>query len=237
MPGLLAEGRVLLQLLRGLSGPGGHAERLSRFYAPQAGEYDRFRERLLYGRRELIERLAPAPGSHVVELGGGTGRNLDFLGPRLPRLASFTLVDLCRPLLAVAATRAAAHDNVRLVEADATRFQPAEPADCVYFSYALTMIPDWRAAIDNALLMLKPGGTLGVVDFHISAAHGRFTRAFWPRWFAHDGVRLSVEHLPYLQRRTESLFLETARGSVPYLPGLKVPYYVFAGRKPASSPG
>lgn len=237
MPGLAAEGRVLLQLLRGLSGPGGHAARLSRFYGPQAGEYDRFRERLLHGRRDLIERLDPAPGAHVVELGGGTGRNLDFLGDRLPRLASVTLVDLCRPLLAVASARAAAHDNIHLVEADATRFQPDQPVDCVYFSYALTMIPDWRGAIDNALAMLKPGGTLGVVDFHISAAHGWFTRAFWPRWFAHDGVRLSPQHLPYLRERSTRIFLETARGPVPYLGGLRVPYYVFVGRKHDSSPG
>jgi S-adenosylmethionine-diacylgycerolhomoserine-N-methlytransferase len=28
------------------------------------------------------------------------------------------------------------------------------------------MIPDWRAAVDNALTMLRPNGVLGVVDFH-----------------------------------------------------------------------
>ncbi len=49
-------------------------------------------------------------------------------------------------------------------------YRPADPADCVYFSYALTMIPDWRRAIDNAIAMLAPGGTLGVVDFHLPDA-------------------------------------------------------------------
>ena len=38
---------------------------------------------------------------------------------------------------------------------------PGMPApgtvDVVTFSYALTMIPDWRAAIRNAFNLLKPG--------------------------------------------------------------------------------
>lgn len=234
---LAAEARVLRQLLRGLSGEGGHAERLNRFYGPQAEHYDRFRERLLHGRQALIDRLAPGPGEHVVELGGGTGRNLDFFGSRIATLGSVGVVDLCRPLLAVAERRARELSNVRIIEADATRYRPEHPVDIVYFSYALTMIPDWRAAIDNAIAMLKPGGRLGVVDFHIAPGHGRLARAFWPRWFGHDGVRLSPEHLPYLLDRLETTALQQAFGPVPYLPGLRVPYYVLVGRRPAPAGG
>jgi hypothetical protein len=50
----------------------------------------------------------------------------------------------------------------------------------VYFSYALTMIADWRRALDNALAMLAPGGTLGVVDFHLP---DRPRNRFWA-WFS-----------------------------------------------------
>ena len=47
----------------------------------------------------------------------------------------------------------------RAAAADATTFQPdAGKADVVTFSYSLTMIPDWFAAIDNALAMLRPAG-------------------------------------------------------------------------------
>ena len=63
-----------------------HAEALSAFYAPQAHHYDRFRERLLRGRAELIERLPLADGARVVELGGGTGRNAEFFGAKLDRI-------------------------------------------------------------------------------------------------------------------------------------------------------
>ena len=230
--------RILMQMLRGQSRGGTHAERLQAFYAPQATRYDAFRERLLHGRRALIEQLVPGPGADVVELGGGTGRNLAFFGERLTTFGSVTLVDLCPALLEQARKRVDGMSNVRAVEADATAWQPNEPVDCVYFSYSLTMIPDWRAAVDNALAMLKPGGLLGVVDFYVSDAdpepglirHGRLSRAFWPRWFGHDGVHLNPGHLRRLRNALPDHSLWEQRANVPYLPGLRVPYYVFVGR-------
>jgi S-adenosylmethionine-diacylgycerolhomoserine-N-methlytransferase len=101
------------------------------------------------------------------------------------------------------------------------------------------MIPDWRAAIANALAMLKPGGMLGVVDFYVSEAtppdgcvrHDAITRAFWPRWFAHDGVKLSDAHLPTLRASVARETLIEARAKVPFLPVGRVPYYVFVGRR------
>ena len=98
-----------------------HAERLQAFYAPQASHYDAFRERLLHGRAELMDAAAtrrPARGS--VELGAGTGRNLDFLGERLRDLAYVELVDLCPALLRAGPARAPGDlPNVRVIEADA----------------------------------------------------------------------------------------------------------------------
>jgi S-adenosylmethionine-diacylgycerolhomoserine-N-methlytransferase len=241
---ILDDSRVLLHLLRGQQREGSHAERLQQFYAPQAGHYDRFRERLLHGRRELIERLAPPPGATVVELGGGTGRNLEYFGPRLLSLARMEVVDLCPALLAQARVRAARWPEVvSVVEADACTYRPqwagTTAVDCVYLSYALTMIPDWRGAIDNALSLLRPGGLLGIVDFYVSSAdvppgrarHGWIARQFWPRWFGHDGVRLNADHLPELLRRTEPLHLEERLAPVPYLPGVRAPYYLYVGRK------
>ena len=232
------DARVLLHLLRGARGGASHRERLQAFYAPQAERYDAFRERLLHGRRELIESVALPEGARVVELGAGTGRNLLYFGERLERLANATLVDLCPALLEQARRRFAQHPKVRVVEADATCWQPDEPADLVYFAYSLSMIPDWRAALANAMRMLRPGGVLAVVDFYVSAArpapglvrHAALTRALWPRWFAHDGVRLGPETPELLTRAVPDHALHECRGRVPYLAGLRVPYYRFVGR-------
>jgi S-adenosylmethionine-diacylgycerolhomoserine-N-methlytransferase len=236
----VTDATVLWRLLRGQSRRGSQAERLQAFYGPQAAHYDAFRERLLQGRAELMTQLDPRPGAHVIELGAGTGRNLEFLGERLATLGSVTLVDLCPALLEQARRRTLGRANVRIVEGDATLFCPAGPVDLVYFSYSLTMIPEWPRALANALAMLKPGGALGVVDFYVSdpeppgglARHGPLTRWFWPSWFAHDGVHLDPAHLRTLRRLLPDHALTEHRASVPYLPGLRVPYYTFIGWQP-----
>lgn len=236
----LADARVLLRLVRGQPRRGSLAERLEAFYAPQAAHYDAFRERLLHGRAELMALLAPAPGERVVELGAGTGRNIELLGERVGTLGQVDLVDLCPALLEQARLRACHHANVRVIEADAVTYRPVEPVDCVYFSYSLTMIPDWRGALTNAVSMLRPGGALGVVDFYVSepapapglTRHGALTRWFWPRWFGHDGVHPSPDHLVSLRGVLPDHRLVEGRAAVPYLPGLQVPYYIFVGRTP-----
>ena len=230
---LFADLRVLWHMLRGQPGAGSHAQRLEAFYGPQAEHYDSFRARLLQGRRELIERLAPPPGAHVVELGCGTGANLAHFGEQLNRLGRVDLVDLCRPLLEQARRRTEISGPVRVIEADACTYDPGQPVDCVYFSYSLTMIPDWRGALRNAHAMLRPGGRLAIVDFHLPAKGG-LANGFWRRWFAHDGVLLSAEHLPLLRQMFPEHALEERRAAIPYLPGLRVPYYLFVGSKPQS---
>ena len=243
--------KVLWAMVRGARGSGSHAERLQRLYRDQAGHYDRFRERLLHGRRELVSLLPLGPGARLVEMGGGTGSNLESFGDRLRDFAAVTLVDLCPALLDVARARCGRHGwtNVRVVEGDATTWRPPDgaPVDAVLFSYSLTMIPDWFRAVDNALAMLRPGGLLAVVDFTLSRKHrvaGRrhqppLLRAFWRAWFGHDDVFLNPDHVAYLAYRTRTVRLDERDGPVPYLPFLRAPYYLFVGERveaPAHAP-
>ena len=102
-----SDARILFSLLRGLPRKGSHSERLKKFYGPQAAQYDDFRERLLQGREDLIRLLPVQPGQRIVELGGGTGRNLDFFGSRLPSFASVEVIDLCQPMQYVTPPRPA----------------------------------------------------------------------------------------------------------------------------------
>ena len=239
MKPVLGDFTTLRQLARGMGRSQSHADNLQAFYAPQARHYDRFRERLLHGRAELVEALRLKPGERVVELGAGTGRVAAYYAEQVPALASLTLVDLCTALLSQARDRTANWPRTQVVQADITHWQPLQPVDKVYCSYALTMVPDWYLAIDNAVRMLRPGGLLGVVDFQISRPrapdglrqHSALARWFWCSWFAHDGVMLSGDHLPYLQSRLATVCLRELEAPVPWLPGLKAPYYLFVGRK------
>jgi S-adenosylmethionine-diacylgycerolhomoserine-N-methlytransferase len=221
-----------------------HAARLEHFYSGQAAAYDDFRRRLLQGRRELFERIEVPRGGIWVDMGGGTGANLEYLGERIGELDRVYVVDLASSLLAVA--RARAEDRgwhqVESVEADATTFRPPSgQADVVTFSYSLTMIPDWFAAIENALAMLKPGGLIGVIDFYISkkypangfVRHGWFTRTYWPIHFSFDNVFLSPDHLPFLHGHFQTVHCAERRAKIPYVPLVRMPYYHFLGRKPA----
>lgn len=219
-----------------------HAARMESFYAGQAGAYDDFRKRLLKGREELWQELDAPEGGVWVDMGGGTGSNLEYFGDSIHRLSKVYVVDLSPSLLEVARKRAEQRgwSNVEAIEADATTFQPpGGAADVVTFSYSLTMIPDWFAAIENARKMLKEGGRIGVVDFYVSrkypadglVRHGWFTRSFWPVWFAGDNVFPSSDHVPYLHRHFEPLHFTEARAKVPYLFFLRTPYYRFIGRK------
>ncbi len=239
---LKSDVQILARLLRGRSLQGTHQQQLESFYGPQAEQYDAFRERLLHGRKRLLEQLDVRPEYTLVELGAGTGRNLRFLDQPLQSFKKIEIVDLCPSLLAIAKNQYQRMNNIHVVEADATTYQPDQSVDRVYLSYALTMIPDWKRTIENAVAMLKPGGKLGVVDFYVSAdtanvgnvQHGQMTRKFWRGWFAHDGVNLNPAHLQYLQTICRPLYLKEEFGSVPYLPFLKAPYYIFVGQKPDS---
>lgn len=231
---------VLRAMLRGMPRSGEHGDRLAAFYAPQVEHYDRFRERLLRGRRELLDELALPMRAHIVELGGGTGQVCEMLAERLNVVRRYDVVDVCAPMIEQARRRARALPVLRPVLADACTWQPEHPVDIVIASYSLTMMPDWRAAIDNAWRMLKPGGYIAVVDFHVSskepdpgqARHGAWTRGFWPRWFARDGVRVGSELLPALRRRFTDHTLVDTWAPLPYLPWMRVPYFRFVGRRP-----
>jgi S-adenosylmethionine-diacylgycerolhomoserine-N-methlytransferase len=239
--GLASDLRILYRLAFQRVKGRDHQERLEAFYRHQAAGYDDFRKRLLHGREEMMRALPLATGGRLLDMGGGTGSNLEALGERLGTLRSATIVDLCPSLLEAARHRIESNGwaNVTTALADATTYDPGERVDALTFSYSLTMIPDWFRALERAYELLKPGGAIGVVDFYVSRKwpaegmrkHAALTRWFWPAWFSCDNVFLSPDHLPWLRGRFETAKVEERAGRVPYLLGLKAPYYIFLGRQ------
>jgi S-adenosylmethionine-diacylgycerolhomoserine-N-methlytransferase len=220
-------------------------ERLNGFYAGQESHYDEFRQRLLFGRTELFSLVPLSPGGIWVDMGGGTGASFESLGSRTALLKRAYVVDLCEPLLSVAQARKARNgwDNMEVVHSDALTFNlpNSEQADVVSFSYSLTMIPEWYAAIDHAVEMLKPGGHLAICDFFVAhpflivenqQPHGWRSRIFWRAWFEADGVFPSSDHVPYLTRSLQVRHYSQHRAKLPYLPLARAPYYLLLGRKP-----
>jgi S-adenosylmethionine-diacylgycerolhomoserine-N-methlytransferase len=157
-------------------GPGGqseaHARAMDAQYALQRHIYDLTRKYYLLGRDSLIRNLAVPFGGSVLEVGVGTGRNLALVAKRYKKARLYGL-DISAEMLKSAERnlgRAGAQERAMLARADACAFDPQwlfgeAGFDRVYISYSLSMIPDWEAALVQALSVVAPGGQLHIVDF------------------------------------------------------------------------
>lgn len=149
-----------------------HAILMDSVYRRQRHIYDLTRRYYLFGRDRLIERMRPAPGARLVEVGCGTARNLIRLAKLYPdcRLygldASIAMLETAQ----AAVGRAGLKGRIVLAQGYAEALSPAlfgesAPFDEVLFSYSLSMIPDWKQALGAAAAALRPAGRVHIVDF------------------------------------------------------------------------
>ena len=182
-----------------------HAELMDRVYRHQRHIYDFTRKYYLFGRDRLIAGLKLGPGTNLVEVGCGTGRNLIAIARRYPESCLYGL-DASEAMLEtarVAVARAGLSRRVRLVHGLAEELSPVsfglESFDNILFSYSLSMIPDWRGALAVALDALAPKGRLHVVDFGDLGGLGRVARYILRAWLALFHVSPRVEFLRALE--------------------------------------
>jgi S-adenosylmethionine-diacylgycerolhomoserine-N-methlytransferase len=156
---------------------GSHAALMDATYRYQRLIYDVTRRFYLLGRDHLIRDLSPPDGAAVLEIACGTGRNLALIARHYPecRLYGFDISDeMLRSAQAKLGGRAL------LARADACAFDGMQVFgvarfDRIVLSYSLSMIPDWKGALECAAMHLAPGGQLHVVDFG--------TQSGLPGWF------------------------------------------------------
>ncbi len=156
---------------------------MDQMYRMQRYFYDFTRKYYLFGRDRLISRMSVGEADCVIEIGCGTGRNLILLARRHPS-ATFYGIDAANVMIDTAnakVTHAGLSSNIILrqglaEDVDAKNWFGVTGFDRVFFSYSLSMIPTWPAALETGLVNLKPGGELWVVDF--------WDQSGYPRWFA-----------------------------------------------------
>ncbi len=165
--------------------------RMERMYRPQKLIYDLTRKHYLIGRDLLIEGLDLHACQRLVDIGCGTGRNLDLIARRYPGVEPLRHRRRRSHARAVARRlgRRATFRRALAEQLDARRLFELEGGfDHAIFSYALSMMDDPGAAIDRALAELAPGGRLHIVDFGdmagLPAPLARSMRA----WLARFGV-------------------------------------------------
>jgi ubiquinone/menaquinone biosynthesis C-methylase UbiE len=142
------------------------------YFRRHAGEWDRIRK--LHVADEAVEQaitaaLMDAPINSLLDLGTGTGRMLELLGPHIQRGLGF---DLSVDMLAFARARldraGLRHCSVRQGDIYDLAL-PNDSFDAVVIHQVLHFLDDGARAITQAARVLRPGGRLLVVDF---APHG-----------------------------------------------------------------
>jgi SAM-dependent methyltransferase len=132
------------------------------------GYHERESERLLDQAGSLVELLhhdtAYPAGSRVLEAGCGIGAQTVTLAARSPQ-ARFTSIDLSQDSLELARRRVAGHGNVEFRQADIFDL-PFAPGsfDHVFVCFVLEHIAQPVAALERLKAMLRPGGTITVIE-------------------------------------------------------------------------
>jgi S-adenosylmethionine-diacylgycerolhomoserine-N-methlytransferase len=161
-----------------------HATAMDRMYRWQRHFYDMTRRYYLLGRNEMLQRLNAQDDQSILEIGCGTGRNLKIAQKLYPRCELYGL-DISEEMLKSA--RANLAKSAHLAQGDATNFDAQailglQKFDRIYFSYTLSMVPQWKQALSHSLNLLGQNGQLHIVDFGQSENLPTVIRRIVFRW-------------------------------------------------------
>lgn len=159
-----------------------HAREL---FAGIARDYDRMGYLLSFGqdrrwRRFLVSRVRPRPGGLVLDVATGTaGVAIEMARRRGVRVIG---VDQSEAMLRAGRESVRASglsDRIALSLAQAERLPfPNLAFDAVTFTYLLRYVDDPAATVAELARVLRPGGTLAGLDFHIPA-RAPWRAAWW----------------------------------------------------------
>jgi len=162
------------------------ARQAQELFAPLGPRYDRMGAWLSFGqdprwRRFMVDRL-PRDGGHVLDVATGTGLVAEAL---LARGFRVTGLDQSPGMLAAARARFAG--CVELVEASADALPFADASfDHLTFTYLLRYVDDPGATLAELARVVRPGGTVAMVEFGLP-------RGIWrPPWGLWVGIGLPL---------------------------------------------
>lgn len=193
----------------------------ARFYDALSGERCIYRT----GRVAGVRLLGLRSGDTVLDLGCGTGLNFPLLVAAVGPAGTVIGLDHSPAMLAVARRRVLSRGwaNVRLIEADATTFDPGQLAsglpafvhghvDAVFATYAMSVFADWRPAWQRMRRLLKPGGRAGIVDMQAPTGPYRLFTPLAKLACAVGGADLHARPWEVIEREGEAVRSETLRG-------------------------
>ena len=170
--------------------------RLENYYKLHSRIYDSTRWSFLFGREELLNTLPDLPPQpNILEVGCGTGKNIQFLEYLFPDAHIFG-IDLSANMLERAEEKLTGSEQVTLIHEEYGDKELALPDfDLILLSYSLTMTGDATEHIFQQMYEdLKPNGYVAVVDFNTSPFK------WFRKWMGVNHVNLNGHLHPLLQK-------------------------------------
>lgn len=153
-------------------------------------------------RQRSLAQLPVVSGKSILLAGVGTG--LDF--PYLPRDANYVGVDITPAMLQRAAQARPADLRIELRVADVQQLPFADNQfDHVILHLILAVAPDSRQTLQEAARVVKPGGTILVLDKFLRRGQLALSRRILNLLLRHIATRTDVvfedvlQHCPALQ--------------------------------------
>jgi S-adenosylmethionine-diacylgycerolhomoserine-N-methlytransferase len=136
----------------------------------------------------------------ICEVGCGTARNLVLLGRKHPGITLYG-IDASAEMLKTAEASAATaglSGRIRLATALADGFTPAtfglsRAFDRLIYSYSLSIMDDWKEALEHGVHQISPGGTIHVVDFGNQEGLPSWFKKLLGGWLSQFHVRFRPE--------------------------------------------
>jgi demethylmenaquinone methyltransferase/2-methoxy-6-polyprenyl-1,4-benzoquinol methylase len=152
-------------------------------FAPLGPTYDRYARLLSFGqdprwRRFLVSRVAAGPGDTVLDVATGTAA----VAIELARRTGCRVVglDQSSEMLETGRRRVATAglgDRIELVDGTADRLPFGDAAfDALTFTYLLRYVPDPGATMQELARVVRPGGTIAMLEFGLPQ---RLARPAW----------------------------------------------------------
>lgn len=134
-------------------------------------------------RSYTIDLLGDITGSTVLDIGCGTGRNFPFLTRHVGKTGNIIGFDYSAAMLSKARQRIHREgwQNIELIRGDAVHLDGVSATvDAVVAIWCFGIIHDLETAIKTALDVLRPGGSIAIMDFDRSYPESGIIRWLFP---------------------------------------------------------
>jgi S-adenosylmethionine-diacylgycerolhomoserine-N-methlytransferase len=172
-------------------------DKLTSYYRFHAPLYDATRWAFLFGRSKINEWISQKLPDAVIEIGCGTGKNLEQIHylSKDKKCIDLRGVELSESMINKTGKHLNSISNISITQGTYNQDFFRNPKEALLFSYSFTMMNISAEVFAEILAKdVKPGGFLALVDFLDSPS------LFFREWMAINHVDFSPNLLDALQR-------------------------------------